>query len=312
MNSLTARLPSPLQPLESPLLDQAGVALFLKRDDLIHPLLSGNKWRKLQFNLEKARALDADTLLTFGGAYSNHLYAVAAAGILTGLNTVGLVRGHELRESSSPTLQFCHQAGMQLHFISREEYRQQENGAVFRHLTTRYPRHYWLPEGGSNFLALQGVGELVTETVTQLGYAPDAYCVPAGTGGTAAGILATGADAIVFPVLKGGDFLANDIRHLLNQLPGAGPPGAGLPGIGQPDLQTAYHFGGYGRYTAELLDFIRDFENRWDIRIEQVYSGKMLFGLFDLIKRGYFAKGTTLVAVHTGGLQGRITIKLDT
>src|SRR5690606_34580808 len=114
--------------------------------------------------------------------------------------------------------------------------------------------------------------------------------------GTAAGILSTGADAVIFPVLKGGEFLANDIQNWLRHHPTA---------VGQPDLQTAYHFGGYGRYTPELLVFIRDFESHWNIRIEQVYSGKMLFGLFDLIKRGYFAKGTTLVAVHTGGLQGR-------
>jgi 1-aminocyclopropane-1-carboxylate deaminase len=304
---LSPLLPSPLQELSDEVIRRAQVRLFVKRDDLIHPLVSGNKWRKLKHNLQEATRRGADTLLTFGGAFSNHLYATAAAGKATGLPTVGVVRGEELKPDSSPTLQFCHDQGMQLYFVSRQEYRLKEEGqTVKRLLAEREGRLYVVPEGGSNALALPGVGEVVGEVNRQLGQVPDYYAVAAGTGGTAAGLLAASAKVLAFPVLKGGTFLEQEIR----QLALTGLDSSGLDSIKVPPgtlmLFPDYHFGGYAKHTPELLRFIQDFEEKHEFRIEQVYTGKLFFGLYDLMQRGYFQPGTVVVALHTGGLQGRL------
>lgn len=292
MKSPDLILPSPIQQLKDPLFEQANISVFLKRDDLIHPEISGNKWRKLKYNIAEAIRTGAHTLVSFGGAYSNHLFALASFGKLAGLKTIGIVRGDELNPSSSPTLRHCADQGMELHFISRENYRQKEQGAYFSDFL-RDPGNFVIPEGGTNEFALPGVGEIVDECRDQ-GIHADFFAVPAGTGGTAAGLLARGQRVIAFPVLKGAGFLRDDIARWENTSEGI------------LDLQMDYHFGGYGKYTTPLLEFIERFENTHGIAIEQVYTGKMLFGLFDLIKRGYFAKETTVVALHTGGLQGKL------
>jgi 1-aminocyclopropane-1-carboxylate deaminase len=294
----TPSLPTPLQPIEDSLTRQAKVSLYLKRDDLIHPTISGNKWRKLKYILADAWQQGCNTLLTFGGARSNHLYATAAAGALLGFRTIGVVRGEEYQDKDTETLRFCREQGMHIHAISRTRYRQKHATDLLTELISRFDNPYLIPEGGSTPLALPGVRELVSETTGQLSKMPGFFAVAAGTGSTAAGILsASGSRVLAFPALKGGDFLQNEILDLVGDEKAAE----------RLALFADYHFGGYARHTPELLVFIREFEDRHGVPIEQVYTGKMLYGLYDLVRKGYFAPGSTVVAVHTGGLQGKLT-----
>ena len=280
---------SPLQFLADPFPAPVPIRLYLKRDDLLHPLVSGNKWRKLKYNLLAAEEQGHTTLLTFGGAYSNHLYATAAAGAVFGFNTIGVVRGNELADAPlNLTLAFCRSRGMRLHFVSRADYRRKEEPAFLADLTGRFGPCYVIPEGGTNELAIRGTADIMPEIVGQMGYAPDYVCCPVGTGGTVLGLARTAPpDTIVlgFPALKAPDFQ--------------------LPEPGNYRIETRYHFGGYAKTTPELLDFIRAFEQRTGFLIEQVYTGKMLYGIYDLARQGYFPNGAAVVAVHTGGLQGR-------
>jgi len=293
---LSPSIPTPLQRLSNAALDRAGVQLYIKRDDLIHPTVSGNKWRKLKYNLLDAQARKAQVILTFGGAYSNHLYATAAAGRAAGFKTIGIVRGLELEGKVNPTLQFCREQGMQLHFVTREEYRQRHSQEYLDDVAARFGYPYLVPEGGTTELALKGVAEMVFEIKDQLGSMPDWIATAAGTGGTAAGILSAGANALAFSALKGGDFLQEDIYQLVKE---CRQPGS-------LTLLTDYHFGGYAKWNDQLLAFMRDFRTEFDIQLEQVYTAKMFYGLFDLVHKGYFKLGTSIVAVHTGGLQGLV------
>lgn len=288
-------IPSPLYELHDPFIDRAGVRLLVKRDDLIHPVISGNKWRKLKYNILEVLNRGASAIISFGGAYSNHLYALATFGKKAGIKTIGLIRGEELNPESSTTLQHCFEEGMELGFLSRTEYRLKDEGTYFKKRMADDPNLFYVPEGGTNAFALTGVGEIVDEC-QQAGFHPDYYVTAAGTGGTAAGLWVKKQNVIAVAVLKNAGFLENDIKKW----------NSSTEASGQLDLQKDYHFGGYGKYTAELLQFIADFENRYNIPLEHVYTGKMFYGLFDLIKRGYFAKGTVLMAVHTGGLQGKL------
>lgn len=292
---LTPTFSTPLQPLIDEGTRRAGIQLYLKRDDLIHPTVSGNKWRKLKFILQDARQKGFGTLLTFGGARSNHLYATAAAGAMLGVNTIGIVRGEEYTNKSTATLDFCRSQGMQLHAISREEYRHRDDQGYLEKLKETFHNPYIIPEGGTSPLALPGVAELVVETEAQLGYPPDYFAVAAGTGGTAAGVLSASASTLAFSALKNGGFLKNEILNLVNQ------EGAEE----RLQLFTDYHFGGYARHKPELLAFMQDFEEQHKVPLEHVYTGKMIFGLYDLMGKGHFKKGETIVAIHTGGLQGR-------
>lgn len=296
MDLLSPSIPTPLQRLSNEDIERAGVRLYVKRDDLIHAAVSGNKWRKLKYNLLEAQTRGAKAVLTFGGAYSNHLYATAAAGNALGLKTLGIVRGLELEGKENATLQFCREQGMQLHFVTREAYRQRHSEAYLQEVAARFGNPYLIPEGGTTELALKGVAEMVYEVKHQLGVMPDYIATAAGTGGTAAGILSAGANALAFSALKGGDFLKEDIHQLLSA----------YKEPGNLALLTDYHFGGYAKWNDELLSFMQNFRAEFDIQLEQVYTGKMLYGLFDLLKKGYFKTGTTIVAVHTGGLQGLI------
>ncbi len=298
---LIPNLPTPLQPLIDEVTLQAAIRLFIKRDDLIHPTVSGNKWRKLKYTLEDAQKRGSRTLLTFGGAWSNHLYATAAAGKALGLKTIGFVRGEEYQQKLTATLAFCRAQEMELHYISRGNYRRKDEQDFREYLNQKFDQPYFIPEGGSTALALPGVGELVLETEIQLNTKPDFFAVAAGTGGTAAGILATSTPTLAFSALKNGGFLKNEILDLVKEDRKAK----------YLQLFTDYHFGGYARHKPELLDFMQEFEQKHKILIEHVYTGKMLFGLYDLIKKDFFKKGTTIVAIHTGGLQGRIGMMGD-
>ena len=294
MDKLVPSLPTPLQLLTDDIISKAGIQLYIKRDDLIHPEVSGNKWRKLKYNLDDALRQGKDTLLTFGGAYSNHLYATAAAGKALNLHTIGIVRGEVANEKLSPTLVFCQSQGMKLVFVSREEYKRRHDPIYIHELLHSLGNPYFIPEGGSSALALRGVGEMVEEVHAQSGIQPDYFATAVGTGGTAAGILSVGSNVIAFSALKGGDFLERDIQMLLEN----------RQDTGKLNLQTDYHFGGYGKWKPELLTFIRGFHNRHAIQLEQVYTAKMMFGLFDLMQKGFFKPGQIVVAEHTGGLQG--------
>ncbi|TGE26297.1 1-aminocyclopropane-1-carboxylate deaminase/D-cysteine desulfhydrase [Hymenobacter metallicola] len=285
-----------IQELQEPIATQRGVRLLLCRDDLTHPDLPGNKWRKLKYNLLAAQEQGHHTLLTFGGAFSNHIAAVAAAGRLQGFRTLGLIRG-EPTWPLNPTLHRATADGMQLHYLDRETYRRKHEPEVMATLLAETGPAYVLPEGGTNTLALPGCAELITELAFQTDF--DCVAVACGTGGTLAGLL-TGLGgqrtALGVAALKNGGFLRDDIQQLTRQATGKT--------YDNWELLTNYHFGGYASFSAELLDFIQAFELRHGILLDPIYTGKLLFALLALIEQGRFAVGSTVVAVHTGGLQG--------
>lgn len=290
---------APLQQLKHPLLDEQNIELWVKREDLLHPAISGNKWRKLKYNLQQAHSENKDTLLTFGGAYSNHIAATAAAGQEFGFKTIGIIRGEE-HEPLNPTLQFATACGMQLHYISREKYRLKDDAEFLEELSQKYNQPYLIPEGGTNTLAVKGC----TEIIQDINIAYDYICCACGTGGTIAGIIAGldgGKQVLGFPALKGGAFLQQEIEALILKYNGKK--------YSNWQLLTDYHFGGYAKVKPELLDFIHTFQKQHSIPLEPIYTGKMFFGLFDLIKQGYFKSGSRIVAIHTGGLQGNAGFK---
>ncbi|MEU6852573.1 pyridoxal-phosphate dependent enzyme [Actinacidiphila alni] len=286
-----ARLPSPLVEVTDERFAAHGVRLLLKRDDLIHAGLPGNKYRKLLPNLAEAVRGGHRTLLTFGGAWSNHLRATAAAGRLLGLATVGVVRGDELAgRPLNPSLARAAADGMRLEFMDRAAYRRKAEPQVLAALVERYGPAYVLPEGGSNALAARGAAELGRE----LAGAADVAAVAVGTGGTLAGLaagLGEGAEAIGFPVLRG-DFLAAEVLRLQQEAFGGRR--------GRWRLDGRFHHGGYARTTPELTAFAADFGARHGLRPEPVYVAKMLHGLLTLTGEGAFPPGTRLAAVITG------------
>ncbi|MET9360595.1 pyridoxal-phosphate dependent enzyme [Streptomyces sp. NPDC006632] len=287
--TLAPRLPSPLEEAADERFARHGVRLLLKRDDLIHPDLVGNKWRKLELNL---RAAAGRPVLTFGGAYSNHLRATAAAGRLLGFPTIGVVRGDELAgRPLNPSLAQCVADGMRLHFVDRSTYRRKSSPDVLAGLLDLLGRDvYVVPEGGSNSLAVRGCTALGEE----LRGVTDVVGVACGTGGTLAGLaagLAPGQRAIGVPVLRG-DFLTSEIRTLQHAAFG-GPRGTWT-------LDDRFHFGGYARVPAELDSFARDFEERHGVGVERVYVAKLLYGLVRLAGEGAFAPGSRVTAILTG------------
>ncbi|MFE6284602.1 1-aminocyclopropane-1-carboxylate deaminase/D-cysteine desulfhydrase [Streptomyces sp. NPDC057877] len=288
--TLRPLLPSPLQEVPDDRLARYGVGLVLKRDDLIHPELIGNKWRKLVPNLRAARGR---TVLTFGGAYSNHLRATAAAGRLLGLPTVGVVRGQELADRPlNASLARCAADGMRLHFVDRSTYRRKTEAGVLAGVLRAADAEgaYVVPEGGSNAEAVRGCVDLGGEL---RGHA-EVVAVACGTGGTLAGLaagLAAGQRAVGVPVLRGG-FLGGEIRALQERAFG-GPRGAW-------SLDERFHFGGYARTGPELDAFAADFEQRHGLPVERLYVAKMLYGLVTLAAEGAFPRGSTVAAVVTG------------
>ncbi|MGW7281485.1 1-aminocyclopropane-1-carboxylate deaminase/D-cysteine desulfhydrase [Streptomyces sp. NPDC054844] len=288
--ALGPRLPSPLEEVADERFERRGVRLLLKRDDLVHPELVGNKWRKLAPNLAMA---DGRTVVTFGGAYSNHLRATAAAGRLLGLSTVGVVRGQELAgRPLNASLARCAADGMRLHFVDRATYRRKTEPETLAALLSAVDAEdaVVVPEGGSNAEAVRGCRALGEE----LGEHADVVALACGTGGTLAGLAAglpPGRRSLGIPVLKGG-FLTDDIRRL--QIRAFG----GLRGAWS--LDDRFHCGGYARTTPELDSFAEDFEHRHGLPVERVYVAKMLHALLTLTEEGGFPRGTTLTAVITG------------
>jgi 1-aminocyclopropane-1-carboxylate deaminase len=283
------RVPSPLEELADERLSARGVRVYLKRDDLIHPEIPGNKWRKLKYNLVDARQHGARTLLTFGGAYSNHIRAVAAAGHYFGFSTIGVIRGEE-HLPLNPSLAFAVERGMRLTYLDRTAYREKHSLAVVEELRRQFDDFFLLPEGGSNPAALRGCAELPVEITVDF----DVICCGCGTGGTLAGIaagLAPGRTALGFSSLKGGDFLNEDVRALQRDFGRV---------TDNWSIETEFHFGGFARRKPELDRFIDDFRDRHSIELDWVYVAKMMFGLFALVERGRFQPGTVIVAVVTG------------
>ena len=287
------RLPSPVTELHSDLLERKGLRLSVKRDDLIHPVIQGNKWRKLKHNLEAARQLQYDTLLTFGGPWSNHIHATAAAAQLFGFQSVGIIRG--LSNHSTPTLDDAQQWGMKIQRVSRAEYDQRLSESMIHEYQQTYQACYLIPEGGRNPEGARGCAELIDE----LDDMPDVICIDVGTGTTLAGVASCAPEqtqVIGFNALKNAISLETEIIQTMEWL-GASNKNNWL-------LNHEYHFGGFADTTDELNRFIVNFRQEHGILLEPVYSGKMFYGIFDLIERDYFAPGTHILAVHGGGLQG--------
>ncbi|MDD1619353.1 MAG: pyridoxal-phosphate dependent enzyme [Methylococcaceae bacterium] len=283
--------PSILTKIDDPLLDQYQIKLWIKRDDLLHPIISGNKWRKLKYTLDHALSEGADTLISMGGAYSNHLHALAYVGKALGLKTIGLVRG-EQPETLTPTLSDLQNWGMVLKFVSRFDYRLLRQYKGCYDLPGLKPRQYWLPEGGAQALALKGVAELVNE----IDVAYDILCVPCGTGATLAGIIDMVPDQVSvmgFAALKNAEFLQTDVESLLPRP------------CSNWQINMDYHFGGFAKTSAELMTFMADFEFKTGIPLEPVYTGKMIYAIYNLITKHTFKPGQRIIAVHTGGLQGK-------
>ncbi|MGW0436406.1 1-aminocyclopropane-1-carboxylate deaminase/D-cysteine desulfhydrase [Micromonospora sp. NPDC003197] len=288
--TIPLRLPSPLVELADDRLTSAGVRLLVKRDDLIHPELPGNKWRKLKYNLSAAAEQGHHTLLTFGGAYSHHIRATAAAGHHFGFATIGVIRGEE-HLPLNPSLTYATSRGMRLTYLDRTTYRSKHTPAVVDALRRDWGRFYLLPEGGSNPLAVRGCAELPAEIDADF----DVVCCAVGTGGTLAGIAAgLGPDqrAIGFSALKGGEFLAGEVLRLQEQTYGHR--------TGNWHIEYGYHGGGYAKTTPQLTEFAREFTERHGLGLDRIYVAKMMFGIFDLAARGVFAPGTRIVAVVTG------------
>ncbi|MET9262435.1 pyridoxal-phosphate dependent enzyme [Amycolatopsis sp. NPDC004079] len=283
----SVRIPSPLIELNDPRLESSGVRVLLKRDDLIHPGLPGNKWRKLKYNLEAARRQGHQTILTFGGAYSNHLRATAAAGQYFGFHTVGVVRGEE-HAPLNESLAYAVDHGMRLTYLDRATYRRKSEEDVLDRLIGQFGRCYILPEGGSNDLAVHGCAEMMDEIDVPF----SVICCACGTGCTLAGIstkLQSGQRAIGFSVLKGGGFLEGEVRRFHAE--------AGYVGNPNFSVDTRFHFGGYAKRTANLDAFIAEFETRHGITLDWVYEAKMMHGLFERIAAGDFPAPTTIIAV---------------
>ncbi len=286
--------PSPLQQIHDALFEEKGIAVFLKRDDLIHPQVQGNKWRKLKYNLFEARINGINTLLTFGGPYSNHIYSTAAAARMFHFRSIGIIRGDE-PTSKSRTLQFATSQGMELYYMDKESYREKEDPVNIESLRVQIGDFYYVPEGGTNLLALEGVGEIITEIDIPFDFLTTAV----GTGGTLAGLTAglKGEKKIIgFSSLKGEDTLTAKVNELVTTYTGQA--------FQNFHINYDYHFGGYAKVKPELIEFILSFRKKHDIKLEPVYTGKMMYGLYDLIKQDYFSRGAVIVALHTGGLQG--------
>lgn len=282
------RLPSPLQKIEHPLLDEHQVKFYVKRDDLIHPEVSGNKWRKLKYNIEEMKRLGFTKLVTFGGAYSNHIAATAAAADYFGLDALGVIRGDELSAQSNPTLQRADALGMTLKFVDRETYRIMTQSSKI----PDFPDHFMIPEGGANELGVKGVSEIISEIEIPF----EVIATAVGTGTTISGLihgLKGKCSVLGISVLKG-DFVERDLDIFLKK---------NHISYSNYEIENSYHFGGYAKTSQLLIDFINTISKALSIKLDPIYTGKALFGVWDMIEKGKF-DNQTLIFLHTGGLQG--------
>ena len=282
------------QQIQLPILEEKKLELFIKREDLIHPFVSGNKFRKLKHNLFAAKNQQKETLLTFGGAFSNHIVATAVAASLNGFKSIGIIRGEELGKdlektlATNATLREAHKSGMTFEFVSRTAYRNKSSQEFRNQLKEKFGNFYLIPEGGTNNLAVKGCEEILTIEDLKFDY----ICCAIGTGGTISGLINSAKkqqQVIGFPALKG-DFLQEEIQKYTSKE--------------NWHLETAYHFGGYAKYNEDLIRFINQFSTENKILLDPIYTGKMVFGILDLIEKNYFPENSKILAIHTGGLQG--------
>lgn len=288
-------LPSPLTKIELPLLKEKKIELYLKRDDLIHEVVSGNKWRKLKYNIEASQKENLKTILTFGGAYSNHIIATAFACKENGLKSIGVIRGEE---TLNETLEEAQEYGMQLHFIPREEYKRKEEKDFIQQLKNKFGEFYLIEEGGANHLGIEGCKEILQEEKETYDY----IACAAGTGTTLTGLLLSlreNEKLLGFPALKGGEFLKEVIEKNISAY-----YKEEKNKISSLELICDYPFGGYAKVNDELKNFVSGFYQQTQIQLDLIYNGKMMFGLLDLIQKDHFPKNTRILAIHTGGVQG--------
>lgn len=285
-----------LSPVIDPLLTECGIELWIKREDLVHPVYGGNKFRKIKYNMQYARENNFDTILTFGGSYSNHIAATAFAGKQSGFRTIGIIRGEELQSSSSllsSTLQAAKANGMHLKFISRYQYRHIYDDIFLDQLRNEFGNIYIIPEGGANSYGLLGCTEIVNEIEMDFNY----ICCPVGTGTTLMGIakaLNPGRVALGIEVYKNEKPSLKNLQYVKHNAGDCKHINAEI---------FNYSFGGYGKVPKQLEKFCSNFYNSYSICIEPVYTGKMFYGIFDLANQGFFKKGSVIIALHTGGLQ---------
>ncbi|MFN3802300.1 1-aminocyclopropane-1-carboxylate deaminase/D-cysteine desulfhydrase [Belliella pelovolcani] len=279
--------------LHHPLLERLGISVAIKRLDQVHPLASGNKFFKLKYNLVQAKREGKKKILTFGGAHSNHIYATASACHAAGFESIGIIRGEETLPLN-PTLAAAREKGMELHYVSRGDYRNKKEKEFLNELRKTHGDFYHVPEGGTNSLAIKGTSEILSVQDNEYSY----ICTSIGTGGTFAGIAASlGPHQVLlgFSSLKG-DFIYQEMADLLSNHQ--------IAPKGKIEIENQYHFGGYGKTNADLLAFIRWFYGKFQIVLEPIYTGKMCYGVFEKIKNGDFPKGSKILLLHTGGLQG--------
>lgn len=283
------------QQIELPLLKAKKVELWIKREDKIHEFVSGNKYRKLKYNIQEAQKEDKDIILTFGGAFSNHIVATAVAGKISGIQTIGIIRGEELEDKfeqvikENKTLNEAHKNGMRFEFVSRATYKEKNDPSYISSLKEKYGNFYLIPEGGSNDLAIKGCEEILTDKDKKFKY----ICTAVGTGGTIAGIIRSkwsDQQILGFSALKG-DFLNDEVVKLVKHNEGW-------------EIISENHFGGYGKYNTDLIRFINDFYRETNILLDPIYTGKMMYGILNRVEEGYFEPGSKILAIHTGGLQG--------
>ncbi|WP_317047878.1 1-aminocyclopropane-1-carboxylate deaminase/D-cysteine desulfhydrase [Cognataquiflexum aquatile] len=291
----TLLLPNPIstQEIHLPLIEENGIRLSIKRLDQVHDLVSGNKFYKLKYNLEEAQKSGFSTVLTFGGAFSNHIHATAAAARIEGFKPIGIIRGEETFPLN-PTLSFAKAQGMQLDFISREDYRKKTDASFIGKLKEKFGDFYLIPEGGTNAFAVKGTKEILGKEDAEFTHIGCSI----GTGGTFAGLaesIKPHQNLLGFSSLKG-DFIHSEINHLLEK--------NHINPLGKYSIFDRYHFGGYGKSGPELLEFIQWFYAQTRIPLDPIYTGKMMFGIIDLIRKDFFEKGSHILAIHSGGLQG--------
>ena len=271
-------------------IEYLGTEIWFKRLDRVHPQISGNKFFKLKYNFLQAKKEQKKRIVTFGGAYSNHIAATAYAAQLFGFESIGFIRGEELQyKALNPTLETARSMGMQLEFIDRARYRDKHLDVFLAQLERQFPNSYIIPEGGSNALAIQGCQEILT--LNDQHY--DVICTPVGTGGTIAGLIEASLPhqlVLGFSALKG-QFLCEEVSKLSSKR--------------NWQIMDDYCCGGYAKTNSELIQFMYDFEAQYQIPLEQIYTAKMLFGVFDLIRKQYFKAKQKILVIHTGGLQGR-------
>jgi len=287
-----------LQQVQHPLFSQHNIQVKIKRDDLLHHIISGNKWRKLKYNLKHLIQQKYHGALSFGGSYSNHIHAFAFACYQQNIPCIGIIRG-EKQYQNNYTLTWARHWGMTCHFVDRKTYRRRFDEDFLAELQSQYPNHFIVPEGGSNHLAIQGVSEVMSELAQQTEF--DTLISPVGSGGTLAGIISgdhlqgNQHKILGVAVLKQAEYLKQEITKLL-------PTNAKTHDNWQ--LLTDFHRGGYAKFSADDIARIIAFSQQAHLPFEPVYSGKMLLAFLDLLAQGYFKPNERIVLLHTGGIQG--------